>query len=149
MTQHLTRPASQGGLHHPSLLWPPAGQATGVLARSRRSQGPTNRRFLKLILQVQGGPETPEGSGSSTEVPGSHQPDGAETEACRESTFPERDSREADWLLSQPHTNFQGSWTGLFRLPGSGQEGILGSWGDTEEARNKGAPQKPGLTLRL
>lgn len=48
-----------------------------------------------------------------------------------------------DWLLSQPHTDFQGSWTGLFRLPGSGQDGILGSWRDTGEACNRG-PHRSG-----
>lgn len=119
--------------------------------QEQRSQGPHSQRLTEAkSCRVQGGPEILEGIGSSTEVPGSHQPDGAETERpVGKSTFPERDSREADWLPSQLHTHFQGSWTGPFQPTGSGQEGILGSWGDTGEACNKGAPQNPGFTLRL
>lgn len=48
MTQHLIRPAGQEGLHNPSLLWPPKGQATGSLARSRGPRAHTHRGLLKL-----------------------------------------------------------------------------------------------------
>lgn len=117
------RPAGQG-VPHFSLLWPPTGQVTSYLASSRKSQGPHSGAYLQLC---------PIGGQKLLEVSSlmwlRQRPIG-------NSTSPERDSREADWLPSHPDIHFQGIWTSPLEPTGSGQEGILGSgerpWSPTE-----------------
>lgn len=120
--QHDSAPPQAGRSRSPPFfpLWPPTSQVTSYLARSRKSQGPHSGAYLQLC---------PIGGQKLLEVSSlrwlSQRPVG-------NSTSPERDTREADWLPCQPHNPSKEFGLALRGL-----------------GKDTGAPQKSGLTPRL